>query len=76
MAIVYKARHKAFQDFAAIKVVHAHFMHDSDFVRRFRNEGVIARQLRHPNAVRIDDFDYTDDGRPFIVMEFVDGRSS
>ena len=30
MATVYKARHKAFQDFTAIKVVHAHFMHDPD----------------------------------------------
>ncbi len=75
MATVYKARHQAFHDFVAVKVVHAHFMHDSDFVKRFRNEAIVARQLRHPNAVRIDDFDYTEDGRPFIVMEFVDGSS-
>jgi eukaryotic-like serine/threonine-protein kinase len=75
MATVYKARHQAFQDFAAIKVVHAHFMHDPSFIKRFRNEAIVARQLRHPNAVRIDDFDYTEDGRPFIVMEFVDGSS-
>jgi serine/threonine-protein kinase len=75
MATVYKVRHRAFQEIAAVKIVHAHFMYDTDFVKRFRNEAVVARQLKHPNAVRIDDFDYTDDGRPFIVMEFVDGRS-
>ncbi len=75
MAIVYKVRHKAFQEVAAIKVVHAQFMHDPDFIKRFRNEAIVARQLKHPNAVRIDDFDYTEDGRPFIVMEYVEGLS-
>src|SRR5215472_7939295 len=34
-----------------------------------------AIKVRHPNAVRVDDFDYTDDGRPFIVMELVEGRN-
>src|SRR5262249_36510871 len=38
-------------------------------------EAVVTRKLRHPNAVRVDDFDYTDDGRPFIVMELVEGRN-
>jgi eukaryotic-like serine/threonine-protein kinase len=75
MATVYKVRHKAFQELAAVKVVHRHFMHDPGFVKRFRNEAVVARQLKHPNAVRIDDFDYTEDNRPFIVMEYVEGSS-
>jgi TPR repeat protein/serine/threonine protein kinase len=75
MATVYKVRHKAFQEILAVKVVHGHLLHDEGFLKRFRNEAVVARQLKHPNAVRIDDFDSTEDGRPFIVMEFVDGRS-
>jgi serine/threonine protein kinase len=75
MATVYKVRHKAFHELAAIKVVHPQFMQDPSFVKRFRNEAVVARQLKHKNAVRIDDFDYADDGRPFIVMEYVEGRS-
>jgi eukaryotic-like serine/threonine-protein kinase len=75
MATVYKVRHKAFQELAAVKVVHRQFMHDPGFVKRFRNEAIVARQLKHPNAVRIDDFDYTEDERPFIVMEFVEGSS-
>jgi len=75
MATVYKVRHKAFHELAAVKVVHSQFMHDPGFVKRFRNEAIVARQLKHPNAVRIDDFDYTDDGRPFIVMEYVEGHS-
>jgi len=75
MATVYKVKHKAFQEMAAVKVVHSKFMHDPGFVKRFRNEAIVARQLKHPNAVRIDDFDYTEDDRPFIVMEFVEGSS-
>ncbi|HXC94350.1 MAG TPA: TonB family protein [Edaphobacter sp.] len=75
MATVYKVRHKAFQELAAVKVVHRQFMHDPGFVKRFRNEAIVARQLKHPNAVRIDDFDYTEDERPFIVMEYVEGSS-
>ncbi len=75
MATVYKVRHKAFQELAAVKVVHSKFMQEPGFVKRFRNEAIIARQLKHPNAVRIDDFDYTEDQRPFIVMEYVEGSS-
>jgi TPR repeat protein/serine/threonine protein kinase len=75
MATVYKVRHKAFHEIVAVKVVHGHLLNDEGFLKRFRNEAVVARQLKHPNAVRIDDFDSTEDGRPFIVMEFVDGRS-
>lgn len=75
MATVYKVRHKAFHDLAAVKVVHPKLLADAAFLKRFRNEAVVARQLKHANAVRIDDFDYTEDGRPFIVMEYVEGSS-
>jgi serine/threonine protein kinase len=45
-----------------------------DFVRRFRREALVARRLQHPNVVRVDDIDETDDGRHCIIMEFIDGR--
>ena len=32
----------------------------------------MTRRLQHPNAVRVDDLDVTEDGRPFIVMEYVE----
>jgi len=75
MATVYKIRHRFFHEIQALKVVRPEFMGDSTFLKRFRNEAIVARQLNHPNAVTILDFDYTDDGRSFIVMEFADGRS-
>ena len=75
MASVYKARHVAFGEVVALKLVGTRLAGDVDFLKRFRNEAVITRRLQHPNAVRVEDLDATEDGRPFIVMEYVDGRS-
>lgn len=74
MASVYRARHLAFNEVRAIKVINSRIQDESS-VKRFRTEAVIARKLQHPHAVRIDDLDVTEDGRPFIVMEFVEGKS-
>lgn len=73
MGAVYRARHLAFNEIRALKVVHASFAEDRGFIRRFKTEAIVARRLQHPNAVRIDDLDSTEDGRPFIVMEMIEG---
>jgi serine/threonine-protein kinase len=75
MATVYRARHRAFGEIRAIKVVGSTLADHDDFLRRFHQEAVVARKLHHPHAVRVEDLDTTDDGRPFIVMEYVDGRN-
>ena len=75
MASVYRARHLAFGEIVAIKLVGPKLAHDTDFLKRFRTEAVVTRKLQHPNAVRVEDLDSTEDGRPFIVMEYVNGRS-
>ncbi len=75
MAAVYRARHLAFDEIRAIKVVRGWLVEDEEFVHRLRSEAVIARKLKHPNAVRIDDLDQLEDGRPFIVMEYVEGTN-
>jgi serine/threonine protein kinase len=75
MATVYRARHLAFNEQRALKVVKAHLAEDEDFLKRFRTEAIVTRKLQHPNAVRMDDLDTAEDGRPFMVMEFVQGRN-
>jgi serine/threonine-protein kinase len=75
MGAVYKGRHVTFNELCAIKVVNDSIAGDKNFLQRFQTEAVVTRKLRHPNAVRVDDFDYTDDGRPFIVMELVEGKN-
>src|SRR3972149_2623127 len=73
--IVYMARHLHFDELCALKVVTSHLADEAGFLQRFRAEALVMRKLSHPNAVRVQDFDETEDGRPFMVMEYVEGRS-
>ncbi|HSY90741.1 MAG TPA: protein kinase [Candidatus Binatus sp.] len=75
MGVVYRGRHLTFNEVCAIKIVSDAIAGDANFLQRFQTEAVVTRKLRHPNAVRVDDFDYTEDGRPFIVMELVEGKN-
>jgi serine/threonine-protein kinase len=72
---VYKALHVNFDELRAIKVINKEYLSDQLFVKRFKHEAVITRKLQHPNAVRVDDIDESEDGVPFIVMEFIEGQS-
>jgi serine/threonine-protein kinase len=73
MAAVYKALHVRFKEPRALKVINPELANDATFVKRFEQEAIITRQLQHPNAVRVEDIDEAEDGRPFIVMEYVEG---
>jgi eukaryotic-like serine/threonine-protein kinase len=44
-----------------------------EMVDRFRTERQVLAQLTHPNIARLVDGGLTDDGRPYLVMEIVDG---
>jgi eukaryotic-like serine/threonine-protein kinase len=41
---------------------------------RFRREGSALASLAHPNIARLGDAGVTDDGQPFLVLEYVEGR--
>lgn len=75
MGSVYKVMHTRFKEVRAIKVISPELASDTSFVRRFEQEAIITRKLQHPNAVRVEDIDEAEDGRPFIVMEYIEGRS-
>lgn len=75
MGIVYKARHVRFNELRALKVISAELASDAAFLRRFEQEAITTRKLQHPNAVRVEDIDESDNGRPFIVMEYIEGRN-
>ena len=48
-------------------------LNTTDIRRRFRHERQILAQLAHPNIARLLDAGTTDDGLPFLVMEYVEG---
>jgi serine/threonine protein kinase len=75
MGAVYKALHMHFDEVRAMKVIAAGLASDRTFVKRFEQEAILARKLQHPNAVRVDDIDTTEDGQPFIVMEYIEGKN-
>src|SRR6185436_8991306 len=62
-----------FQKLAAIKLVRPH-LDVGAVVRRFQREREILATLDHPNIARLLDGGRTDDGTPYFVMEYVDGR--
>ena len=75
MGAVYEALHLRFNERRALKVMSPDVASDPEFVKRFEREAILTRRLQHPNAVRVDDIEEAEDGRPYIVMEFVEGQS-
>jgi len=75
MGAVYKAMHVHFNELRALKVISPELASDATFVRRFEQEAVMTRKLQHPNAVRVEDIDHAENGHPFIVMEYIEGRN-
>ena len=58
----------------ALKLLHARFAEDDEFVERFRREASSAAGLQHPNVVGV--FDRGEwDGTYYIAMEYLPGRS-
>src|SRR5215216_6277321 len=76
MGIVYKAQHSYLKTTHAIKVILPDLVgHDPKFGTRFRQEAMIAAAIRHPNIVLVTDFGISEYVQPFLVMEFIKGRS-
>src|SRR5437867_5907737 len=75
MGAVYRAvrADDHFRQQVAIKIVKRGM--DTDFIlRRFRNERQILAGLEHANIARLLDGGATDDGLPYYVMEYIEGR--
>src|SRR3954454_588589 len=75
MGAVYEARHVVIGKRVAVKVLLEKFLTKSDFVARLLQEARLASSIGHENIVDVTDFGTTDDGRSFVVMEFLDGEA-
>jgi eukaryotic-like serine/threonine-protein kinase len=74
MAVVYLARDGELGRPVALKVLAENLADDAELRQRFVREARLAARLSHPNVVRVYDAG-EEDGRPYIVMECVDGES-
>jgi eukaryotic-like serine/threonine-protein kinase len=74
MSSVYRAHDRLLERDVALKVLHEQHTADGDYVERFRREARSVAQLSHPNIVTVIDRG-EQDGRQFIVFEYVDGEN-
>ncbi|MGE3075012.1 MAG: serine/threonine-protein kinase [Dehalococcoidia bacterium] len=74
MGSVYRARNVRDGQQVALKLMHEHVASDPSYAERFRREAAVAALIDSPNVVRVLEF-ASDRGRPYIVTEYVEGRS-
>jgi eukaryotic-like serine/threonine-protein kinase len=74
MSNVYKATDLILERTVAVKILAEHLSDDERFIERFRREALAVAKLIHPNIVQVYDTGI-DEGRHYIVMEYVEGRS-
>jgi eukaryotic-like serine/threonine-protein kinase len=75
MGSVYLAKRDRgdFEHLAAIKIIRPGLL-SQRLVDRFRRERQILAKLRHPNIAQLFDGGETEDGSPYIIMEYVEGK--
>jgi serine/threonine-protein kinase len=74
MSTVYLARDETLERWVAAKVLHREISDQPDQIERFRREARAVAQVSHPNVVAVIDAG-EDEGRPYIVFEYVDGET-
>src|SRR5712692_11140126 len=76
MGVVFKARHIFLKTPHAIKIILPDLVsNDPKLVTRFRQEALAAAAIRHQNIIAVTDYGVVRDTMPFLVMEFIQGKS-
>ena len=57
----------------AIKVLHVEFLRHAEAWGRFQREAKAAAAVDHPNIVGVYDVNRTEDGRPYVVFDYLEG---
>jgi serine/threonine protein kinase len=72
---IFLADHTRLPGQVAIKVLHRGLQQNAEVLARFRQEAEITATLRHPHIVQVLDFNVTDQGYPYLVMEMLEGET-
>lgn len=75
MGIVYRARDTALDRDVAIKLLREPCPSDSSIAHRFVDEARITGQLQHPGIPPVHQIGVSPDGRPFLAMKLIKGRT-
>lgn len=75
MSLVYKAKHLLLNRVVAIKLLkQSSRLNDLKF-KRFAQEARAISALSHPNIINVLDFGLSDDGSPYMVIDYLEGKS-
>src|SRR4051812_6016464 len=75
MGVVYMAQHSCLGRRAAIKILREGHLEDGRMVDLFVNEARAATPIRHPNIIAVVDVGRLPDGRPYLMMELLEGET-
>jgi serine/threonine protein kinase len=71
---IYEVLHDTFGSRYALKILDANLCHRADALRRFEQEAQLLLGLRHPSLPRALARGVAQDGRPYFVMELLQGE--
>jgi serine/threonine-protein kinase len=74
MGAVYEAIQLRLNKRVAVKLMARQLTANKDALARFHREAAITSRLGHPNLVNVIDFGASEDGEPYLVMEYLDGE--
>jgi eukaryotic-like serine/threonine-protein kinase len=74
MGVVWRARDDETGQIVAIKLLHAAYADQPDYVARFERELELARRIHSKNVVEVLGYGVRD-GTPYLALQYVDGRS-
>ncbi|HEY5926436.1 MAG TPA: serine/threonine-protein kinase [Kofleriaceae bacterium] len=73
MSVVYEVQHAKLKRQFALKRLLPMLSGNEEALVRFEREAELLASLHHPNVVEITDWDYLEDGAPFMILEFLHG---
>jgi eukaryotic-like serine/threonine-protein kinase len=75
MGVVYEAEHTELAKRVAIKVLLDKYAQDDEAIVRFKREALAASRIGSPHIIDVSHIGTAPDGRPFVVMELLEGES-
>ncbi len=75
MSTVYKANDGVLAKILALKMLRREFADNETSIKRFEQEANAVRSLTHPHLATVYDYGRTEDGSPYLVMDYIEGDS-
>lgn len=73
MGSVYKAKHVLLDKYVAVKILQLRHLTDPSNFERFQQEAKAVSSLMHSNVVSVIDYGISDQGAPYLVMDYFEG---